>query len=221
MRRISSTARGGILAAGAALVIAGSAVTVAGAQQAPATPTTPTASQESAAKPGAQAFLDALATRLGISSATLQQAITDARADVGAPPEGRGFPFGGRGHGGKPGRGEDLSVAASAIGISVDQLRQDLAGKSLAQVAQANGKTAADVVTALTNAANQRIDEAVAAGRLTADRAAQQKQLLAQRIDEEVNEIKGQGERGFPGREHGPGMPSPQSSVTPVPGTSN
>ena len=67
-----------------------------------------------------------------------------------------------------------------------------MAGKSLAQVAQAHGKTANDVATALKNAANQRIDQEVAAGRLTADQATQRKQDIATRIDQMVNQVRPQ-----------------------------
>ena len=73
-----------------------------------------------------------------------------------------------------------------------DQLRTELAGKSLAQVAQAHGKTANDVATALKNAAHQRIDQEVTAGRLTADQATQRKQQLDQRIDQEINQVRQQ-----------------------------
>jgi hypothetical protein len=52
-------------------------------------------------------------------------------------------------------------VAAQAIGITPEQLRQQLPGKSLAQVATDHGKNPADVATALKTAANARIDQAM------------------------------------------------------------
>ena len=84
--------RRGLVASAAVLVLAGSAVGIASAQTAP-TPT-PGAGQQ---RPGAQAFLDALAKRLNITTAALQSAIGQARTDVELPAEG-GFP-------GRPGRG--------------------------------------------------------------------------------------------------------------------
>ena len=57
----------------------------------------------------------------------------------------------------------DLNAAATAIGIPADQLRTELQGKSLADVATAHGKSANDVATALKNAAHTRIDQAVTA----------------------------------------------------------
>jgi hypothetical protein len=55
-------------------------------------------------------------------------------------------------------------------------------------VAQAHGRNPADVATALKNAANQRIDSEVTAGELTADQAAQRKQMVDQHIDQAMNE---------------------------------
>ena len=185
--------RRGLIASAAVVVLAGSAVGIASAQTAP-TPT-PGAGQQ---RPGAQAFLDALAKRLNISTAALQSAIGQARTDVGLPADGGfsggpGHGPGGRGPGGPGGFGGDLNAAAQAIGITADQLRQELPGKSLAQVAQAHGKTANDVATALKNAANTRIDQEVTAGRINASDAAQRKQDAATRIDQLVNQVRPQG----------------------------
>jgi hypothetical protein len=175
-----------LVALGAVVVLGGAAVGIASAQATP-TPAQPGRSQS---RPDPQAYLDALARRLNVTSDALRQAMTQARADVGLPAGGPGPGFG-IGHGpGRGGRGGDLTAAAQAIGISVDQLRQELPGKSLAQVAQAHGKTANDVATALKNAANQRIDQAVADGRLTAAEATQRKQEVAQRIDQQVSEVR-------------------------------
>lgn len=202
---ISLPSRRLVLAGATVLVMAGSAVGIASAQTAP----TPTPGAAGQARPGPQAFLDALAKRLNVTSAALQSAIGQARTDVGLPADG-GFPGGpfGPGHGrggpgGPRGFGGDLNAAAQAIGITADQLRQELPGKSLAQVAQAHGKTANDVASALKTAANQRIDQEVTAGRLSADQATQRKQEIAQRIDRLVNDVRPQG-----GPRGGPGAPA-------------
>src|SRR5205085_2845905 len=149
------------VAAGAVLILGGSAVGIASAQSAPATPT----SQQTAY----QKFIDALAQKLGVSSQTLQQDIAQVRQEQGLQGNG-GFP--GRGPGGagcargRVGSRQGLDVAAQAIGISADQLRTELPGKSLAQVAQAHGKTGDDIATALKNAAHTRIDQAAANNQL-------------------------------------------------------
>lgn len=61
----------------------------------------------------------------------------------------------------KGARGMFATVAAQAIGITPEELRQELPGKSLAQVAQAHGKNSADVASALKQAADARIDQAM------------------------------------------------------------
>src|SRR5579872_3566375 len=161
MQRVPQTFRRLAVAGAAVLVLGGAAVGIAAAQTQPAT--TPSGQQT-----GYQKFITALASKLGISPATLQSDIADARQSAGLPAKGHGFPGPG-GRGPRGGFGLDFNAAAQAIGITPQQLRQELPGKSLAQVAQAHGKTADDVSTALKNAANQRIDQAVSSGRITAD----------------------------------------------------
>jgi AraC-like DNA-binding protein len=187
--------RRGLAAGGAVLLLGGSAVSIALAQTTPAT--TPTAATQSGPA-GYQAFIDALAKRLNITSAALQTAITQARSDAGLPADG-GF---GPGHGGPggPGRGGlDLSVAATTIGLTQDELRQELATRSLADVATARGKNPSDVATALKNAAHTRIDQDVTAGRITAAQASQAKAQADQRIDQEMTQVRPQGGPGGPG----------------------
>src|SRR3954464_10508087 len=111
------------LAAGAVLVLGGSAVGIAAAQS---TPTPAPAAQQQ----NYQKFIDALAKRLNVSSETLQSDIAQARQDAGLPPGGAFGP--GRGPGGpRPGFGPglDLNAAAQVIGITPEQLRTELAGK--------------------------------------------------------------------------------------------
>src|ERR1051326_4377825 len=109
------------IAAGAVLILGGSAVGIAAAQTAPA------------ATPGAQSsayqkFIDALAQKLGVSSQTLQTDIAQVRQDQGLRPNG-GFGPGGPGgrgpRGGFRGPGVDLQVAAQTIGITPQQLRTE------------------------------------------------------------------------------------------------
>lgn len=186
------------IAAGAVLVLGGAAVGIAAAQTQP----TPTPGAQSS---NYQRFIDALAQKLGVSSQTLQTDIDQARQAAGLP-AGRGFP-------GRPGPGGpraprggffpgfNLQTAATAIGISPQQLRTELQGKSLAQVAQAHGKTANDVITALENEAHTRIDQAVTNGRLTADQANTAKTNVDQRITQQVSQVTPQGgPNGAPGR---------------------
>ena len=178
MRRI-------VLAGGAVLVLGGSAVGIAAAQTAPTA--TPSGQQ---AQSGYQKFIDAQAKRLNVQPAALQTAIGQARTDAGLP-AGNGFPGGERGGAGRG--GVDLNAAATFLNVQPAQLRTELQTKTLAQVATDHGKTANDLANALKTAANTRIDQAVTAGRLTADQASQQKTQTAQRIDQLMTQTLPQG----------------------------
>jgi transposase-like protein len=189
MSRSFFSARRSLAAGAAVLVLGGSAVGIASAQTAPAPSPATTAPGQGQPPPQYQAFIDALAKRLGISSATLQTAVGQARTDAGLSAAG-GFGFGhGPGGPGRGGVGRNLDAAATAIGIPAAQLRTELPGKTLTQVAQAHGKNPADVATALKNAAHQRIDQEVTSGKLTADQAAQRKTQADQRVDQEMTEV--------------------------------
>jgi hypothetical protein len=179
-----------ILVGGAALVLGGAAIGVAGAQHAPSTGTTEpaanpaTTAQATQPHTRQQRFLEALAAKLGVTPDRLKQAITEARAEVGLPAHRTGLPY--------PGavrprvraiRAHELGVAAQAMSISVQQLRQALPGKSLADVAREHGVEPNAVADAMKADAHARIDRAVSNGRYTADRAARIKQRIDARID--------------------------------------
>jgi hypothetical protein len=57
--------------------------------------------------------------------------------------------------------GAMFGAAAQAIGITPQELHQELPGKSLAQVAESHGKTGAEVAAALKTADDARIDKLV------------------------------------------------------------
>jgi AraC-like DNA-binding protein len=108
----------------------------------------------------------------------------------GAPFAG---PFGGfRHHGfrGGPrpffgfGRMGPLETAASYLGITQDALGKDLrAGKALAAIAKANGKSVAGLETAMLAPAKTHLDSAVKAGRLTKIQARRFLKMLSGGID--------------------------------------
>ena len=81
-----------------------------------------------------------------------------------------------------------LDAAADYLGLTETQLRSELqGGKTLAQVAQAHGKTANGLIDALVANAKTRLDQAVAAGRLTQSQANEILSGLRDRIDNLVN----------------------------------
>lgn len=189
-----------LAAGGAALLLGGAAIGVVGAQQPTPTPVpgrTPTPATAAQATPGAtaqrpgfpggQAFWDAVSRRLGITAERLQQAITEARTEAGIPDRnGRG----GRGPGGLGIGGPRvriaLDVAAQTLGLTPAQLRTELSGKSLADVARARNIDPARVADALKADANTRIDRAATDGRIAADQVAALKQRTATEIDASI-----------------------------------
>ena len=116
-----------------------------------------------------------------------------------------GLPFGrGRHHGhhfrGRPGGGPVAGVA-KALGITERQLVTRLRnGRTIEQIAKAEGKSLADVKAAVRASLKTRLDAAVKAGRLT---QAQADEML-DHADDIVDHL---GDRPFPGRHHHPGPP--------------
>jgi transposase-like protein len=79
-------------------------------------------------------------------------------------------------------------LAAETIGVSAkDLLAAVKGGTSIAAVAQQHGVEPRAVVDAVVNAAGTKLDEAVAKGKLDADRAAKIKDRLAERVTNAVN----------------------------------
>jgi hypothetical protein len=97
-----------------------------------------------------------------------------------------------RGHWGGPGLvagRHSLDTAAEAIGISEDDLRAALEdGQTLAEIAEAHGVDAQAVIDALVGEATDRLDEAVADGRLDETEAEERRAEITERITEMVNE---------------------------------
>jgi hypothetical protein len=82
----------------------------------------------------------------------------------------------------------DLDAAASYLGLTEPQLRSQLQdGKSLAQVARDHGKSVDGLVDALVAAAKQRLDRAVAAGRIT---KAEENSVLADLRERIANRVE-------------------------------
>ncbi|MGZ4690942.1 MAG: hypothetical protein ACXVJW_01600 [Acidimicrobiia bacterium] len=84
-------------------------------------------------------------------------------------------------------------IAASTIGIEPKALLDAVkSGKSVADVARSHNVEPQAVVDAIVKAADKKIDDAVDAGKLTADRAATMKERLPSRVTKLVNgELKG------------------------------
>jgi hypothetical protein len=91
-----------------------------------------------------------------------------------------------------------LDAAASYLGITNAELRSELeSGKTLAQVAQEKGKSVDGLVQALYDAAKQRLDAAVSAGRLTQSQEDSILSELKQHITNFVNGVRPHDGHGF------------------------
>jgi hypothetical protein len=136
---------------------------------------------------------------------------------------GPGGPGPGGRHGGGPGFGHGpggpdgpkiIEDAAKALGLTTDKLVAQLrAGKSVADVAKAQGKDLADVKSAVRSAAKTRLDKAVKAGDITQKQA---DDMLAH-LDEHLSRFDKAG-LGGPGGKHGGkfrGGPPPGGPPTP------
>lgn len=105
-----------------------------------------------------------------------------------------------------------LEVAAEAIGIERSALIDALQnGQTIAEVAAANGVATQTVIDALVNAHQQKLDELVANGSITAEEAAARAATAADRITEFVNGDFRFGPRL--GRRPGLGVPSTSSTT--------
>ena len=84
-----------------------------------------------------------------------------------------------------------VQVSADTIQVSVDDLKAALkSGQSVADVANAHSVNPSDVVTAIVNAGNAKVDQAVTGGKLTQERADKLKSKLPDLADKFVNHTK-------------------------------
>lgn len=159
----------------------------------------------SAARDAAESTIDA-----AVAAGDLTEERATALKERLAGAEGNGCALiGGRFHFGIGGRpdglrghlplGDLLGAAATSLGIDSADLAQRLRdGETLAEIAEAEGVDVATVTTAITDALATALDEAVAAGDLTRERADQ----IAQRVADALADgtWPERGRRGHHGR---------------------
>lgn len=206
-------------AAGVALVVAG-----LGAAGAVAASRMLSPSQES------KAVIDDAAAQLGVEPSELSDALKQAlknRLDEAVEAgrltkeqadelkeriDGDEYPLlfgrGGPGFGGHHVHVEVLATAASYLGMSEAELRDELQDKTLAEIAKSKGKTVNGLVQQLVATQTKRIDEAVEDGRLTDEQAAELKADLEKHMEALVNgELRGPGDGRHPRFWPGSGSP--------------
>jgi len=139
--------------------------------------------------------------------------LTQEQADKVAETLAAKMPAGG-GHGGRGGMGGGfggLSTAATAIGITEDELRTELeAGKSIAAVAEANGVSEQTVIDAIIAEAKAHFAEEVANGEHTQAEVDSKLADLETRVTEMV-ETEGLPQRGGHGPDGGAGTLTPNT----------
>jgi polyhydroxyalkanoate synthesis regulator phasin len=185
-----------------------------------------------------KAVIDDAAAQLGVKPSALSEALkqalknrldaavaagrlTKAQADElkARIDSGDGLPFFGGprpglevgpGHFDRPfGHFRNLEAAASYLGLTEAQLRDQLQTKTLAEIAKDKGKSVDGLVQALVTSAENAIDEAVADGRLTQQQATDIKAHLKEHIERLVTgEFREHGFGFHPG--FGPGAESPR-----------
>lgn len=162
-----------------------------------------------------QAQADAIKKRRAESGTLLPPGPGFGRPGLRGGPGGPGhFPGGPGGRGHHP--GEELAAAAKVLGLSESALLERLqSGKTIAEVAKAEGKDLADVKDAIKKAELAELDAAVKAGRLTDAQRDDIAKDLDARIDDKVNGKFGHRGHGPGGRHHGPKFESPPPGVNP------
>jgi lipoate-protein ligase A len=122
-------------------------------------------------------------------------------------PEGRGHGGPGKGHG--MGHGPKLEAAAKVLGMTAEELKTELATKSLADVAAAKGVDITKVTDALVAEFKAHLDEEVASGEHTQAEADAILAAFTTRVADMVNNVRPAG--GPEGRGHGgPGKGGPK-----------
>jgi uncharacterized protein YidB (DUF937 family) len=158
-----------------------------------------------------KAVIDDAAGQLGIEpdalSDALKQALknrVDAAVEAGRLTEAQGAEFKERidsgdsvplfggmhpgGHGpDRAGPFGSLDDAAAYLSLTAAELRVQLADKTLAEIAEDQGKSVEGFVQVLATAAEKKIDEVAADGRLTQEQATELKADLDERIESLVN----------------------------------
>ncbi|MEI7591793.1 MAG: hypothetical protein WCK41_01080 [Actinomycetes bacterium] len=205
-KRIAAAALAATLVVGGA---AGAAVLV------PGVATAATAVTSAVAPPW---MTDALNKLVG--DGTINQSQADAvghaiESAKPAHPQGRG---GHDGPGGPGGKGApNMEAVQSALGMTAEELHTALdGGQTIAQVAAAKGIEVQTVINAMVTAANSRIDEAVANGKITQAQADEKKADVVTRVTHMVNNLPpAAGDRRGPG----PDGPPPAADSNQAPQT--
>lgn len=184
----------GLVTGGAAGFAFTSGTGFAGAQTSTTTQPADSNDERPPAPPRGEHLAEVLAPLVADGTITQEQADKVVEALRAAGPAGRGGPGshgheGGPGRHGRPGRpGEGVDAAATALGITAEELRTALrSGSTIAQVAESEGVELQTVIDAMVAEVSEKLDEAVADGRLTREQADERLQRATEHIGDRVN----------------------------------
>ncbi len=112
-------------------------------------------------------------------------------------------------------KAERRAAIAEVLGMTADELTEALSsGSTLAEIAEAQGVDVQNLVDFLVAQANEKIDEAVADGRLTDEEAAERRDGLAEKVEAVINGEGGsKGHRGNRGHHGNHGNRGQQSET--------
>ena len=135
--------------------------------------------------------LDAAVAAGNLTAAQESSMLAELSSHVDAMVNSSGPPAGGPGRPGGPGGpggGPASAAVASYLGLTADQIQTQLkAGQTLAEIAVAQGKTAAGLEAAIVADATTHLDAAVASGKLTAAQESSMLAELSSHVDAMVN----------------------------------
>jgi hypothetical protein len=208
-QRFSQSRRTLLVRAGGALVgcaaLGAVSLGLVSAEQAPTEPALPTEAftaqvadtgfvqmDEAQIKQQHDKFISTLASKLGVSSDKLQQALDETQKELGPGPLVLGTgPLGPGAQGFSISISGDLSTAAKVIGVSETQLRQELSRKSLTDVAKAHNVDPQTVANAIKSARIAELDKAASSGKAPADFVTRVKSNLDKEIEMQMTIVRG------------------------------
>jgi hypothetical protein len=137
----------------------------------------------------ATTHLDAAVAAGTLTAAQEATMLTNLKAHVDELVNTTALSAGRRGGPGGPGGGPASEAIATYLGLTSDQVRTQLkSGKTLAQIATAQGKTVSGLEDAIVADAKTHLDAAVAAGKLSAAQEATMLARIKAHVDDRVNQ---------------------------------
>ena len=132
---------------------------------------------------GSALALTGTSTQTAIDNDTRTQAAIDKTAESQVNPIRENKKAGKKRHGKRsPGLHLAFKSAAETLGLSFEELKEQLPGKSLADIAQEQNVPVANLKSAITAALESGLEEQVASGKISAEKAEELRGQIAERV---------------------------------------